>query len=113
MSGVRNDQTLPDDQREAREKRRIHRLNRKSSVIKPKIWLGKTGVTAAFIDQLNRQLKADKLVKVKTQKSVSDDREMSEISEAVASATNSRVIDVRGRTFTLYKQKSDEKPQKS
>ena len=70
-------------------------------------------MTAAFIDQLNRQLKADKLVKVKTQKSVSDDREISEISRDVASATNSQVIDVRGRTFTLYKQKSDEKPQKS
>jgi len=107
MSGVREDQALPNDQREASEKRRLHRLSRRSSLIKPKIWLGKTGVTEAFIQQLNRQLKADRLVKVKAQKSISDNRELSEISRAVASATESTLIDVRGRTFTLYKVKRD------
>ncbi len=105
MSEVRNDQTLSNEQREASEKKRLHRLSRRSSVTKPKIWIGKSGVTGAFIDQLNRQLEADRLVKVKVQKSVSGTQDVMEISKSVASAAEASLIDVRGRTFTLYKAK--------
>ena len=64
--------------------------------------MGKTGVSAAFIDQLNRQLKLSKLVKAKAQKNSLDSQEMDEISKSVASATGSILVDVRGRTFTLW-----------
>lgn len=113
MSELRNGQTLPDAQREAAEKKRRHRLSRRSSSIKPKIWIGKTGITATLIEQLNRQLKADKLVKVKVQKSIAGNEDMGEISNTVASATGSSVIDVRGRTFTLYRSKSEDKNKSS
>jgi len=109
MSELRSGQTLPDAQREAVEKKRRYRLSRRSSSIKPKIWIGKTGVTATFIEQLNKQLKADKLVKVKVQKSIAGNDDLTEISQSVASATGSTLIDVRGRTFTLYRSKTEDK----
>jgi len=109
MPELRSGQTLPDAQREAAEKKRRHRLSRRSASIKPKIWIGKTGITANFIEQLDRQLKADKLVKVKVQKSITGNEDISEISKTVVSATGAYLIDVRGRTFTLYRSKSEDK----
>jgi len=109
MSKVWNDQTLPDDQREASEKIKRNRLTRRSSTIKPKIWIGKTGISEAFIDQLNMQLKSDKLVKIKVQKGASENQTMDDISRAAAAATGATLIDTRGRTFTLYKAKAADK----
>ena len=109
MPELWNGQTLPDAQREVAEKKRRHRLSRRSSSIKPKIWIGKTGITANVIEQLDRQLKADKLVKVKVQKSIAGNEDISEISKTVISATGAYLIDVRGRTFTLYRSKSEDK----
>ena len=71
-------------------------------MIKPKVWIGKTGVSAALVGQLNRQLKADRLVKVKVQKSISGTLEMESITKEVALATESSLVDIRGRTFTLW-----------
>jgi putative YhbY family RNA-binding protein len=109
MSEVRDDKALSDEEREAKEKKRLHRLGRRSSVIKPKVWIGKTGVSKALVAQLNRQLKSDRLVKVKVQKSVSETQEMQRITREVAFATDSSLVDVRGRTFTLYKKDSKNK----
>lgn len=106
MSKMRNNQTLSNESRKNPEKKRIHRLKRRSSKLKPKIWIGKTGVTDAFIDQLNKQLKSDKLVKVKTQKVVIANEDLLKISKNVAEATKSSIVDVRGSTFTLYKSKT-------
>jgi RNA-binding protein len=106
MSEVWNDQTLSNDQRKNPEKKRLHRLKTRSSKLKPKIWIGKTGVTDALIQQLNKQLKSDKLVKVKTQKVAIADKDLTEITKIVAAATRSSVVDIRGNTFTLYKQKA-------
>jgi RNA-binding protein YhbY len=102
MSKMRDDKALSDEEREAKEKKRRHRLSRRSSVIKPKVWIGKTGASTALVSQLNKQLKSDKLVKVKVQKSISGTQEMERISREVAFATGSSLVDVRGRTFTLY-----------
>ncbi len=107
MSQVRNDQTLPDEPRKNPEKKRFHRLKRRSSKLKPKIWIGKTGVTDAFIDQLNKQLKSDKLVKVKSQKVAIANKDLLEITKIVATATESSIVDLRGSTFTLYKPKTN------
>jgi RNA-binding protein YhbY len=109
MSEVRDDKALSDEEREAKEKKRRHRLSRRSAVIKPKVWIGKTGASTALVGQLNKQLKCDKLVKVKVQKSISGTQEMERISREVAFATDSSLVDVRGRTFTLYK-KDAKKP---
>ncbi|WP_455368915.1 YhbY family RNA-binding protein [[Eubacterium] cellulosolvens] len=82
-------------------------MKRRSSKLKPKIWIGKTGVTDAFIDQLNKQLKSDKLVKVKSQKVAIANKDLLEITKIVATATESSIVDLRGSTFTLYKPKTN------
>jgi RNA-binding protein len=74
---------------------------------KPKIWIGKAGLTDQFITQLKRQLKVDRLVKVKVQKSFASEHEMNEITGAAAAATGAYVIDIRGRTFTLYREREN------
>ncbi|MGQ9543100.1 MAG: YhbY family RNA-binding protein [Candidatus Bathyarchaeia archaeon] len=79
---------------------------KRSSSTKPKMWIGKEGLTTQFITQLEKQLKVDKLVKVKVQKSFAATHEMSEITKAVAVTTGASIIDVRGRTFTLYRERS-------
>ncbi|MFC1507019.1 YhbY family RNA-binding protein [Thermoproteota archaeon] len=113
MSQVRNDQTLSNEPRKNPKKKRFHRLKRKSSHLKPKIWIGKTGVTDALIEQLNKQLKSDKLVKVKTQKVAIANKDLLEITKIVAVATKSSIVDVRGSTFTLYKPKTSTGNKKS
>ncbi|MBS7623715.1 YhbY family RNA-binding protein [Candidatus Bathyarchaeota archaeon] len=103
MPELRRGQTLSDGQGEAEEKRSRHRLKRRSSLIKPKIWIGRAGVTEDFIHQLDGQLKASRLVKVKVQQTVAGGRDINEISKAVASTTGSSLVDVRGNTFTLWR----------
>jgi len=52
---------------------------------------------------LNNQLKTNKLVKVKIQKNILENEQIEEIAQKVAKDTNSNSIDVRGRTFSLFK----------
>jgi RNA-binding protein len=113
MSQVRNDQTLSNEPRKNPKKKRFHRLKRRSSKLKPKILIGKTGVTDALIEQLNKQLKSDKLVKVKTHKVAIVNNDLLEITKVVAVATESSIVDVRGSTFTLYKPKTSTENKKS
>ncbi|MBS7650830.1 MAG: YhbY family RNA-binding protein [Candidatus Bathyarchaeia archaeon] len=82
-------------------------MSERSASAKPKIWVGKAGLTDQFITQLKKQLKVDKLVKVKVQKSFASVHEMNEITGAAAAATGAYVIDIRGRTFTLYRERDD------
>jgi RNA-binding protein len=106
MPELRRGQTLSDGKGEAEEKRSRNRLKRRSSLIKPKIWIGREGVTEEFINQLDVQLKASRLVKVKVQKTVAGGCDINEISKAVASTTGSALVDVRGSTFTLWRNKT-------
>lgn len=91
------------NEREKNKKAKIKRLHKKASTIKSRIWIGKEGITSTFIEQLNNQLKTNKLVKVKIQKNILENEKIEEIAQKVAKETNSNLIDVRGRTFSLFK----------
>ncbi|MCW4032309.1 MAG: YhbY family RNA-binding protein [Candidatus Bathyarchaeota archaeon] len=78
-------------------------MQKKASTIKTKIWIGKEGITSTFIEQLNNQLKTNKLVKVKIQKNILENEQIEEIAQKTAKDTNSNLIDIRGRTFSLFK----------
>jgi RNA-binding protein len=75
--------------------------------MKPTIWIGKEAVTVMLMNQIKTQLKASQLVKVKVQKSVLSTESVKDIAETVAKATSSTLVDIRGRTFTLYKKASE------
>ncbi len=100
---MQNRKEISPNEREKVEKIRMRRIFRRSGTIKPKIWIGKDGVTSTLIEQLNNQLKIDKLVKVKVQKNPLKSDNVAKMARKVASDTSSYLVDIRGRTFSLHK----------
>ncbi|MEM3061850.1 MAG: YhbY family RNA-binding protein [Candidatus Bathyarchaeia archaeon] len=76
---------------------------KKSGIINTTIWIGKRGIDEGLMEQVDKQLKAKKLIKLKVQKFFLQERSVDEIAEVIAKRTGSKLVDVRGRTFTLYK----------
>lgn len=65
--------------------------------------IGKNGVTPSLIEELARQLKDNKLVKVKLLKSALDELSREEIAKQLAAKTGSELIEVKGNTVVLYR----------
>lgn len=65
--------------------------------------IGKNGVTDTLIEELNKQIKANRLVKVRVLKSAEEGKDLKAIAEEIADATRSTLIEVRGRTVVLYR----------
>jgi RNA-binding protein len=68
--------------------------------------LGKSGITEAFLKEVEFRLKKQKVVKIRVLKSFRRvfNTSIEKIAEEVAEKTNSRVYEVRGFTFTLIKE---------
>jgi len=86
----------------------LRRLVERSGTMKPTIWIGKNGVTKTLIGQVVAQLKANRIVKLKVQKTVVESELMQEIVEKILKASNSSLVNIRGRTFTIFKQSQDD-----
>jgi RNA-binding protein len=65
--------------------------------------VGKNGVTPAIIDEISRQLKDNKLVKVKVLKSALEGAPRDEIARQLAEKTGAELVDIKGNTVVLYK----------
>jgi RNA-binding protein len=65
--------------------------------------IGKNGVTPSLIEELDRQLKDNKLVKVKILKSAMDEMSREEIAKQLAAKTGSELIEVKCNTVVLFK----------
>ncbi len=64
------------------------------------IQIGKSGITDSLIHEIKIQVRRQKILKIKILKSArTTDRD--KIAKEVAEKTNSRLLDVRGNTFTL------------
>lgn len=85
------------------EKEKLYRLKAEANQLSPILNIGKNGVTDTLIEELNKQIKANRLVKVKVLKSAEEGKDLKVIAEEIAAATRSTVIDVRGRTVVLYR----------
>ena len=71
---------------------------------KPQVRIGKYGITDNLLKEIARYLKKDKVVKVKVLRSfLKGDVHARDLAEEVAKRTSSKVIDVRGHTFTIAK----------
>jgi RNA-binding protein len=97
--------TIPSGEGETSQKKKIKELKQRSAEREPTVWIGKSGVTDALLGQIDRQLDANEIVKVKVHKTSPGDAEISELADKIAEETTSEVVDVRGRTFTIYRQK--------
>ncbi|AKB26879.1 RNA-binding protein YhbY [Methanosarcina siciliae T4/M] len=85
------------------EKEKLYQLKSDASKISPILNIGKNGVTETLVEELNKQIKANRLVKVKVLKSAEEGQDLKTIAEELAKATRSTIIDVRGRTVVLYR----------
>jgi RNA-binding protein len=85
------------------EKEKLYRLKAEANQLSPILNIGKNGVTDTLVEELNKQIKANRLVKVRVLKSAEEGKDLNAIAEEVAAATRSTVIDVRGRTVVLYR----------
>jgi len=85
------------------EKERLYQLKSEANQISPILNIGKNGVTDTLIEELNKQIKADRLVKVRVLKSAEEGKDVKAIAEEIADATRSTLIEVRGRTVVLYR----------
>jgi RNA-binding protein len=85
------------------EKEKMYQLKSEAHQISPILNIGKNGVTDALIEELNKQIKANRLVKVRVLKSAEEEKDLKAIAEEIAEATRSTLIEVRGRTVVLYR----------
>lgn len=85
------------------DKDRLYQLKSEANQLNPILNIGKNGVTDTLIEELNKQIKANRLVKVRVLRSAEDEKNVKEIAEEIASATRSTLIEVRGRTVVLYR----------
>lgn len=83
-----------------------HNIKQGARAEKATVWVGKDGSTEQIIGEIKRQLDQREIVKAKIQQTALKDVETKEIATKIAEQTDSNLIDVRGRTFVLYKPKS-------
>lgn len=85
------------------EKEKLYRLKAQANQLSPILNIGKNGITDTLIEELNKQIKANRLVKVRILKSAEEGKDLNAIAEEIAAATRSTLIEIRGRTVVLYR----------
>lgn len=85
------------------DKKKITELKKASADLDPLINVGKSGITENVINELKKQLKEKKLVKVRILKNTDESEDIKTTGIFLSQKTGSDLIDVRGRTVTLYK----------
>lgn len=85
------------------QKEKLYQLKAQANQISPILNIGKNGITDALIEELNKQIKANRLVKVRVLKSAEEGKDIKTIANEIAEATKSTLIEVKGRTVVLYR----------
>ncbi|NLB01054.1 MAG: YhbY family RNA-binding protein [Methanomicrobiales archaeon] len=67
--------------------------------LKPTVWVGKRGITNVMIDEIRRQLKDRKIIKVRWLRNTELDP------AEVAASAGAVLVEVRGRTLVLREQR--------
>ena len=76
----------------------------------PKLWIGKEGLTEKSLNEIEKQLKKKKMLKIKILKSALQQETKKNIAIKAAEQTEALLVDLRGYTFILYRKKA--KPDK-
>lgn len=79
----------------------VRRLRKEAQPLKVTLHVGKDGITDEIVAELARQLKRNHMVKVRLQPSLEMGRE--EAGSALAEASSSSLVEVRGRTVVLHR----------
>ena len=81
----------------------IFNLKRDAAHLTPLLNIGKNGVSDSLIEELLRQLKQNKLVKVKILKSALEDMDRKAIAGELAKRTGSQLVEIKGSSAVLYR----------
>ena len=81
----------------------IFNLKRDAAHLTPLLNIGKNGVSDSLIEELLRQLKRNKLVKVKILKSALEDLDRKAIAGELAKRTGSQLVEIKGSSAVLYR----------
>ena len=82
------------------------RIKSALSAEKPTVHIGKEGATPEIVGEVEKQLKAREIIKVKILKTALHDQaaqEAKNIAATVAEQAEAELVDLRGHTFMLYK----------
>ena len=73
---------------------------------KPTIWVGKDGLTPSLIDEVEKQIQKNKMVKIRIlPTALSNEITADVIAKRTAEAVNGHLVEVRGRVFILYRKR--------
>jgi RNA-binding protein len=72
---------------------------------KPTVNVGKEGATTQIVNEVNKQLDAREMIKVKILKTALHETETKDLATTIAEQTDSELVEVRGHTFMLFKRK--------
>ena len=85
------------------------RIKREFSMEKATVRIGKGGVSQQILDEIDRRLEKNEIVKVKILKSALTGKKAKELALEVAEKTEASLVEVRGHTFILYRRKKRKK----
>jgi RNA-binding protein len=71
----------------------------------PTVWIGKEGLTTKSLDEIEKQLKKNKMVKIKILKSTLQNEKAKDIANITAEKTGALLVDLRGHVFIIYRRK--------
>ena len=71
----------------------------------PHAILGKKGITEEFVIHISSLIKRYKIIKVKALKNVATKENIKQLAAEISDKTGSYLLDVRGKTFILSKNK--------
>jgi RNA-binding protein len=83
--------------------RKILELRGQAARMEATTHVGKNGVTPSLIEEISRQLKDNKLIKIKLLKSAVESKPRKELAEDLAAKTGAELIEVKGNTAVLFK----------
>jgi RNA-binding protein len=75
----------------------------KAKQMQPVIWIGKKGITPELIEEIKKQVKDKKLIKIKLLKSALNDKSVKEMAEEICEQTSSTLIDKVGHVIVIEK----------
>ncbi len=78
-------------------------LKEKAMALQATIQIGKSGLSESVVDEIKKQLKKRKLIKIKFLKSVLEGKSKKELADEVVEITGAKVVMKTGFTLVLYK----------
>ena len=80
-----------------------HDLKQKAKLLKPTVQIGKNGMTDSLILEIKKQIKKNRLVKIKLLRGFVESNDRKQVSRDIADKTGSVLIDQVGHVVVLRK----------